>query len=87
MTTTRMDVKDKASSDFHKQFEKSDFEGMCSAADTGFEYAVIMCIALRDQKDDFPYDRIKGFLDKKPALLKYLAMCSFEHTAQILEMG
>ena len=80
-------VKDKASAKFTKMFDKEDFEGMCAEADTGFEYAVVMCIALRDQKEDFPYDRIKGFLDKKPALLKYLSMCSFEHTAKLLEMG
>jgi len=79
-------VKDKASPDFIKKFDESDFEGMTSVADTGFEYAVVMCVAVRDKKDDFPYDIIKGFYDKKPAILKYLAMCSYEHTAKMLEM-
>ena len=79
-------VQEKASKKFIKQFDAEDFEGMCSAANSGLEYAVVMCIALRDKKDDFPYETIKGFLDKKPAVLKYFAMCSYEHTAKILNM-
>ena len=80
-------VKEKASDTFFTKYTANDYEGMQAEADTGFEYIVLMCIALRDQKDDFPYEMIHGLYKKKPAVLKYLAMCSYEHAAKVIEMG
>lgn len=80
-------VEKKASKKFFKKFNADDFEGMCKAADTGFEMVVIISKALQDMKDDFPYQLMRDFYVKKPAVLRYFAMCSYEHTAKILEMS
>lgn len=79
-------VDDKAGPEFKKMYEAGDFDGMVKAAETGFDMSVVMVIALRDHKDDFPYEVIRDFYVRKPAILIYLTMASFEHAAKILEM-
>jgi len=80
-------VKDKCSKKFAKAYETGDTDKMIKAADNGLDYSVIMCIFLQDDKNDFPYETVREFYEKKPALLKYLARISYEHTAKMLEVG